>query len=400
MSLPFPSTGGVSSPPQLSLDPRQVQAMDAPLIALTQQCNGDLRQLMHAFFSFLNRRTDFYLVPHPDDIGPEKDGGRRPAQMGFREGDAERLLLAAFRQFPLRRIPKGGVVPTGAAAAAATATGGTAAPPIPPTKATAPVPTVPPPASATAEADAGIKGRTPPQTDDAESEAVHNVQATHKNDGNDSYDSDDDSARNAASAAASATVATNLRGVRYSEKGLQIPVGNGGSTPRYKWTQTLEEATVLIGIPDSLRGRDFDVSLSPTRVSVRAKKPLPGEDSPRTFVEGTLVERIRSDESTWTVEGGVMILTLDKMKKTFWATVIEGDDKIDTDLVDSRRHIGDYDEATQGQLRKVIFDQNQYHRGLPNSDEILGTKPKIPELPPGVEYIDQKKLDEVSGQGK
>ena len=72
--------------------------MDAPLIALTQQCGGDLRPLLFAFFSFLNRRTDFFLVPHPDDL---------PAKMGFAEGDAEKLLLAAFRQFPLRRIPKG-----------------------------------------------------------------------------------------------------------------------------------------------------------------------------------------------------------------------------------------------------------------------------------------------------
>jgi hypothetical protein len=75
-----------------------------------------------------------------------------------------------------------------------------------------------------------------------------------------------------------------------------------------------------------------------------------------------------------------------------------GDEKIDTELVDSRRHISDYDEATQGQIRKILFDQNQYHKGLPSSDELLGTGKStaaIPELPPGVEYIDKKKLDAV-----
>ena len=98
MSLPIPTTRNNQH------DPRELQAMDAPLIALTQQCNGDLRQLLKAFFSFLNRRTDFYLVPHPEDV----EGGR-PSKMGFKEGDAEKMLLAAFRQFPLRRIPKGGI---------------------------------------------------------------------------------------------------------------------------------------------------------------------------------------------------------------------------------------------------------------------------------------------------
>ena len=71
MSLPIPSTSGTA------LDPKQLQALDAPLIALTNQCGGDLRRLMFAFFSFLHRRTDFYLVPRQDDV-------QNGATMGFR----------------------------------------------------------------------------------------------------------------------------------------------------------------------------------------------------------------------------------------------------------------------------------------------------------------------------
>ena len=95
-----------------------------------------------------------------------------------------------------------------------------------------------------------------------------------------------------------------------------------------------------------------------------------------------------------------MIVTLDKLEKKFWRTVLTGDEEIDVELVDSRRHISDYDNATQAQFRKIIFDQNQYHLGLPSSDEILGKKPDIPDLPAGVEYIDKKKLDEgTKGKG-
>ena len=132
-----------------------------------------------------------------------------------------------------------------------------------------------------------------------------------------------------------------MRGIQYNEEGLQIPVGNGGSTPRYKWTQTIDEVTVLVGIPQTLRGKDFDVSITPSKLSIKAKKPLPG--GPTTFVKGELTEKIRADESTWSIEGGVMIVTLDKLEKKFWRTVLTGDEEIDVELVDSRRHISDYD---------------------------------------------------------
>ncbi len=39
---------------------------DAPLLALTEKSNGDLRRLFYAFFSFLHRRTDFYMIPSND----------------------------------------------------------------------------------------------------------------------------------------------------------------------------------------------------------------------------------------------------------------------------------------------------------------------------------------------
>ena len=357
------------------LDPKQLQAIDAPLVALTQHCRGDLRQLMHAFFSFLNRRTDFYLVPHPDDKGKNS--------MGFAEGDAEKMLIAAFRQFPLRRIPKGGIPSKGS----------------PPAK----------PKAASAKAASSQKDNTKnpeasPKQKAQDKKGEGEIAKTKSPKSNDN-DKEDEK-----------TVPPNMRGVRYNEEGLQIPIGNGGSTPRYKWTQTIDETTVMIGVPETFRGKDFDVSITASKLSVRAKKCLEGDTTPITFVEGKLVDNIRVDESTWTIEGGVMTVTLDKMKKKFWTTVYEDDIekyKIDTELVDSRRHIDEYDDSTQAAFRKAIFDQNQYHLNGPSSDEILGKTKQIPglpqdiksidntpELPPGVEFIDQKTIDAATPQGK
>ena len=63
-------------------------------------------------------------------------------------------------------------------------------------------------------------------------------------------------------------------------------------------------------------------------------------------------------------------------------------------IVDSKRKIEEYDDVTQGAIRKIMFDQDQQRKGLPTSDEILGVKPKIPSsLPSGVEFIDSETLD-------
>ena len=365
MSLPTPTT---SSGPAPGLDPKQLAALDGPLIALTQQCGGDLRKVMFAYFSFLSRRTDFYLVPHPDDVASGT------SKMGFQEGDAEKLLLAAFRQFPLRRIPKGGPPSQQPQQHQRAAT---------PT--TSNVTTSQPTASTKKESS------SPAAT--AESTARKEETKSSKNEGAKTASSQKDTRRGDNNEEQSG----NMIGVTYNEEGKQIPVGNGGSTPRYKWTQTIDECSVLVGVPKNLRGKDLDVKITATTLSVKSKKPLSETESAQatTFVEGNLTQKVRVDESTWSLEGGVVIVTLDKVIKTFWKTILVGDEEIDTDLVDSRRHISEYDSATQGQIRKCIFDQTQYHKGGLSSDEILGkAEAKIPPLPAGVEYIDKKKLDD------
>eukprot|EP00568_Trieres_chinensis_P007030 CAMPEP_0183308750 /NCGR_PEP_ID=MMETSP0160_2-20130417/22439_1 /TAXON_ID=2839 ORGANISM="Odontella Sinensis, Strain Grunow 1884" /NCGR_SAMPLE_ID=MMETSP0160_2 /ASSEMBLY_ACC=CAM_ASM_000250 /LENGTH=386 /DNA_ID=CAMNT_0025472637 /DNA_START=24 /DNA_END=1185 /DNA_ORIENTATION=- len=337
MSLPMPHAGTGAFPANLT--PQQQDALDAPLIALTSKSGGDLRKLLYMFFSFLHRRTDFYCVPNDLDM---KEGV--PIRMGFKEGDAEKLLLAAFRQFPLRRMPRqaGSGIGRGAASAPvkkAEATSGSAS------SASA----VPPPTAG-------------PRTETGNSKASPKRSAGKKPfpDG-------------------------PMSDVRRTEEGKQIPVGNGGATERYRWTQTIDEATVVVALPEGTRGKDLDVSIKPGSVSVGIKGKA---DSP-PILQGDLTERIRADESTWSLEGGALLLTLDKVKKTWWETVLVGDDKIDTSLVDSTRKIGSYDEATQGAIRKILFDQRQERMGLPTSDELLGKKPDIPPLPPGVEFIDK-----------
>jgi N-terminal conserved domain of Nudc./CS domain len=374
MSLPFPTTGAESANggTTMNMDPRQLAEMEAPLVALAQASGGDVRKLLYGFFSFLNRRTDFYVV-HPTAAEGESSQQQNAYSMGFKEGDAEKLLLASFRQFPLRRLPSKAPAPSAAQSSKPSTQGGKA---IREAKA---------PASSEENDDSSMGDAT----------ARQGVgRADEDTGGSAPASSSSKSTAGTATKSASSTV-------RYTEEGLQVPVGNGGSMmPTYEWTQTIDECTVLVPLPAQCqRARDLDVELAPLRLSVRPKKKKKSNDgNDNTIVEGTLTERIVPAESTWTIEGGVLVVALHKAIPTFWKSVLVGDEEIDTTLVDARRHIDEYDAETQAKLRKIMFDEQQLRQGLPTSDEILGVHPPplptIPTLPPGVEYINQAVLNQ------
>mmetsp|Transcript_34096 Transcript_34096/g.74750 ORF Transcript_34096/g.74750 Transcript_34096/m.74750 type:complete len:365 (-) Transcript_34096:80-1174(-) len=364
MSLPAPTVGGSVGAhfPPSGMNPADLAKMDAPLIALANQSGGDLRQLLFMFFSFLHRRTDFYVIHHEDDV---RDGV--PVKMGFKEGDAEKMLLAAFRQFPLRKMPRQG-------GKTATSTSKTEA-----------------------KTQAAAEESTRPKVGKQKEDKVG--KETMKEEVAAAGGRSDCAQQKQKSSDAVDSVEKGISKVRVTEEGKQVPVGNGGSTSRYQWTQTIDEVTVAAGLPEGTKGKDLDIIIKPSLLSVMMKRPVKDGEEPPTILEGKLTEKIRKDESTWSLEGGVLLITLEKVVKTWWRTVLEGDEEIDTDMIDSTRNISTYDEATQGMIRKCIFDQRQERMGLASSDEILGRKPVLPTLPPGVEYIDKKTLDDADGTG-
>mmetsp|Transcript_19415 Transcript_19415/g.39900 ORF Transcript_19415/g.39900 Transcript_19415/m.39900 type:complete len:150 (-) Transcript_19415:100-549(-) len=69
-------------------------------------------------------------------------------------------------------------------------------------------------------------------------------------------------------------------------------------------------------------------------------------------------------------ENSVVIITLDKVKRTWWESVVKGDPEIDTTKVDSTCKLDEYDTETQGAIRKIMFDQKQKALGLPSSDQL------------------------------
>eukprot|EP00475_Leptophrys_vorax_P016066 TRINITY_DN2245_c0_g1_i1.p1 TRINITY_DN2245_c0_g1~~TRINITY_DN2245_c0_g1_i1.p1 ORF type:complete len:226 (+),score=60.01 TRINITY_DN2245_c0_g1_i1:69-680(+) len=53
------------------------------------------------------------------------------------------------------------------------------------------------------------------------------------------------------------------------------PVGNGGTTEHYVWTQTLSELTMIFEVPQNLRARDMNIDIRPQHLKVGIKgQPL------------------------------------------------------------------------------------------------------------------------------
>ncbi len=399
MSLPSPSpyfkTPGNIPPRQLS--PSEQQAWDAPYMALAQKSNGDLRLLLHSFFSFLYRKTDFYMAHNPLDEDVS-------VNMGFKEGDAEKLLLASFRQFPLRRMPRIDDIRSQQQQQQ----------------------------QQTKEKKIADEKKNFTQNkseSDTNNNSNRNLNDATSNQSEIKKDQTSDiiSTPNNADLKQNTATRTFTRKsssddeIRYSKEGKQIPIGNGGTYFDYnfKWTQTIQEVTAALPLPPNIRAKELDVIIKQNSIKIKNKTD---EDEHKTsLMEGELKHPIRTDESTWTIEDSVLLLVLDKKDKTWWDTVLVTNTKrnlIDTSMIDSTSKISEYDQATQGMIRKILFDQRQERLGLPKSDEILrrehieklrngddvdyepptpttGTNSvmissdNIPPLPPGVEYIDK-----------
>ncbi|EEY57584.1 nuclear migration protein nudC-like protein [Phytophthora infestans T30-4] len=151
-----------------------------------------------------------------------------------------------------------------------------------------------------------------------------------------------------------------------TEDGKQVPVGNGGVADDYTWTQTLEDVSIQMEVAQGTRAKALNCQIEATKLRVSLKS-----DPTRPFLEGEFFDKIRADESIWSLEGNhTLNISLEKIKPTWWASALKGGPEIDTSQVDSRRNIQEYDDVTQGAIRKAVFDQRQQQlNGVPLTPE-------------------------------
>lgn len=143
------------------------------------------------------------------------------------------------------------------------------------------------------------------------------------------------------------------------------PVGNGGSTDKYVWTQQLADLTINVPVPEGTRSKFLDVQITNTKLKVGVKgQPY--------IIDGEFYNRVIVDDSFWTLEDGEVVLSLQKDNRMeWWKSAIKGDAEINTQKVQPENSkLGDLDGETRQTVEKMMFDQRQKAMGKPTSDEM------------------------------
>lgn len=249
----------------MSIDRR----FDDVLMTMAGQA-GSLEALLRIFFSFLHRQTDLYVTYDPSKTSR--------AGMGFTPGTAEKLLLRAFRAFPYKPYADNNSDTTSSSSGRSSGSSGSSSTNNNNSRTRANK-------TVTADVEKGLNsphnGNTLPAASDSRAAAAvvsapavaamanppaaptaAGNKATDKNN-NDSSSASPDAIAHAESGtsilapsfsiapppaaavgeAAGGETAAMMDGtagairVRYTEDGKQIPIGNGGVTPCYYWTQ-------------------------------------------------------------------------------------------------------------------------------------------------------------------
>jgi len=152
------------------------------------------------------------------------------------------------------------------------------------------------------------------------------------------------------------------------DKGKLLPnSGNGSQTDKYRWTQVLHEVELRIPIPDvSISKQNVDIKMQKNRLKAGLKGKPP-------IIDEEFEKPIKVDDSAWTIEDKkILVFTLSKVNQMeWWSRAFKSEQEITTKKVSPENSkLEDLDSETRGVVEKMMFDQRQKQAGQPTSDEM------------------------------
>lgn len=143
------------------------------------------------------------------------------------------------------------------------------------------------------------------------------------------------------------------------------PIGNGGKTDKYTWTQTLSSLEVFVPVKPGVKAKQITCEIGVEGLKVGVKgEPL--------ILNGKMHSKVKSDDCLWTlVDNKIVQISMEKLDDMkWWNCVMVGDPEINTKKVcPENSKLSDLDGETRTTVEKMMYDQRQKALGKPTSDQ-------------------------------